>query len=64
MHNYGTNENLTKNCTITLNVIGDQIPITWSKSDWRSDQDHDREHYNKVIGDQIMIALIADHSII
>ena len=50
----------SENCTITLIVIGDQIPITWSKSDWRSDQDHDREHCKKVIGDQIVIG---DHSI-
>ena len=41
-----------KNCKITLKVIGD----TYSKSDLRSDQDHDLEHYNKVIGNQIVIS--------
>ena len=50
----------TENCTITFFPIGDQFTITWSKSDLRSDQDHDREYCNKVIGDQIVIA---DHSI-
>ena len=41
-----------ENCTITIIVIGDQITITWSKSDLRSDQDHDRELII-VIADQI-----------
>ena len=45
-----------KNCKITLKVICDQIKITCSKSDLRSDQDHDLEHHNKVIGDQIVIS--------
>ena len=43
----------TENCTITFFPIGDQFTITWSKSDLRSDQDHDLEYCNKVIGDQI-----------
>ena len=42
-----------ENCTITFFPIGDQFTITWSKSDLRSDQDHDLEYCNKVIGDQI-----------
>ena len=50
-----------KNCKITLKVICDQIKITCSKSDLRSDQDHDLEHHKKVITNQIVIS---DHSII
>ena len=51
----------SKNCKITLKVICDQIKITCSKSDLRSDQDHDLEHHKKVITNQIVIS---DHSII
>ena len=39
----------SKNCKITLKVICDQIKITCSKSDLRSDQDHDLEYCKKVI---------------
>ena len=52
---------ISKNCKITLKVIWDQIKITCSKSDLRSDQDHDLEHHKKVITNQIVIS---DHSII
>ena len=45
-----------KNCKITLKVIGDQITITCSKSDLKSDQDHNLEYRNKVIGNQIVIS--------
>jgi len=52
---------LDVHCTIVFTdhffAIGDQIPITWPKSDLRSDQDHDRELLQKVIGDQIAIAV-------
>ena len=47
-HNYGP-----KNCKITLKVICDQIKITCSKSDLRSDQNHDLEYCKKVIFDKI-----------
>ena len=51
----------SKNCKITLKVICDQIKITCSKSDLRSDQDHNLEHHKKVIANQIVIS---DHLII
>ena len=44
---------IAKNCKITLKVICDQIKITCSKSDLRSDQDHDLEYCKKVICNKI-----------
>ena len=46
----------SENWPITFFVIGDQIKITWSKSDLRSDQDHDLEFPKIVIRDKIAIA--------
>ena len=45
-----------ENCKITFFLIGDQFTITWSKSDLRSDQDHDLEFPKIVIRDKIAIA--------
>ena len=61
MQVYSSTKSYSKNCKITLKVICDQIKITCSKSDLRSDQDHDLEHHKKVIANQIVIS---DHSII
>ena len=46
---------ISKYWPITFFAICDHIKITCSKSDLRSDQDHDLEFSQKVIGDKIVI---------